>query len=117
MAIACTGMRSVHIGQTCSAGIPAWRDLASHKNITRPLRTLSGPTIQSIPDSKMVTECAKWPPGALECARTRTRDVCPFCGSYSGRVEPPESNSVSAGGTVLPGSSRAFGPWLVPEPG
>ena len=44
-------------------GIPAWpparADLTSHKNITRPLCTLSGPTNRSIPDRKMVTECAK----------------------------------------------------------
>ena len=33
--------------------------LTSHRDTTRPLCTLYGPTIWSITDSKMVTECAK----------------------------------------------------------
>ena len=37
--------------------------------------------------------------------------------SYSGRMDPPESNSTPAEERRLRGSSRAFGPWLIPEPG
>jgi hypothetical protein len=42
---------------------PAWppreAELTGHKNITRPLYVLYAPTNRSIPDSKVVTECAK----------------------------------------------------------
>jgi hypothetical protein len=58
--------------------------LTSHKNITHPLCTLSGPTIRFKPDSKMVTECAK-------CARhpecARPRGACP---RFAARANPPD---------------------------
>ena len=54
-------------------------DPTSHMKITRPLCTLSGPANRSIPDAKMVTECAKCvpaPPG-MACGRV----VCPVLSS------------------------------------
>jgi hypothetical protein len=53
---------SARIGQGCSTAFPHDGTLTSHKNTTPHLCTLYGPTIHPIPDSKMVTECAKWPP-------------------------------------------------------
>ena len=63
------------------AGVPraAEREvnLISHKRITCPLCTLSGPTNRSIPDSKMVTECAKCVPAPQEAPAPAT--FAPFC--------------------------------------
>ena len=66
---ACTaGVAGVAGAADVAGAEGVWRDrrtgadLTGHMNITRPLCTLSGPTNRSLPDAKMVTECAKCVP-------------------------------------------------------
>ena len=61
-----------------SAWSPREVSLSSNNNTTRPLCTLPGPTIRSIPDRKMVTECAKCGPGRLGAGSARYLSVLPF---------------------------------------
>ena len=68
-------------GAAFPPGRRAEAGLTSHKNITRPLCVLYGPTKRPIPDSKVVTGYAK---SSLAPGCIRARDACPFRRLHAG---------------------------------
>jgi hypothetical protein len=77
------GINGVTGAEDVSPGVSR-NSLASHKNTTRPLYVLYAPTNRPIPDSKMVTGCAK-------CVRRPQAGLRPSGACPSRRsVNPPK---------------------------